>query len=231
MNKKGFTLAEVLITLGIIGVVAALTLPPVISHHNKKVVETRLAKFYSVMNQAIQRSIADNGDMEYWITDPDVLEEGRYINDTKLFDKYIIPYLDAETYYNYEVGGYANNRKVYVLKDGSAFNSEITHMTFSFTPDILVDSLSNGDVELKYMGKKLFHFVIPKCSNNTAYHNSAKDIIGIVPTSNIYELKKQNREDEADTWDCNEDRKGKVNCAAVIMRNGWKIPDDYPIKF
>ena len=59
---KGFTLAEVLITLTVIGVVAALTLPTVISHHNKKVVETKLAKFYSTMNEAIQRSIIDNGE-------------------------------------------------------------------------------------------------------------------------------------------------------------------------
>ena len=32
-NQKGFTLAEVLITLGIIGVVAALTLPALIQNH------------------------------------------------------------------------------------------------------------------------------------------------------------------------------------------------------
>lgn len=34
--KKGFTLAEVLITLGIIGVVAALTLPSLITNYRKK---------------------------------------------------------------------------------------------------------------------------------------------------------------------------------------------------
>lgn len=35
MNKKAFTLAEVLITLGIIGVVAALTMPTVIQNYKK----------------------------------------------------------------------------------------------------------------------------------------------------------------------------------------------------
>ena len=38
----GFTLAEVLITLGIIGVVAALTLPSVIQKYQKKVTVERL---------------------------------------------------------------------------------------------------------------------------------------------------------------------------------------------
>ncbi len=39
-NKSGFTLAEVLITLGIIGIVAALTLPVLLSRNEEKVRET-----------------------------------------------------------------------------------------------------------------------------------------------------------------------------------------------
>ena len=35
-NKKGFTLAEVLITLGIIGVVAAMTMPSLINNYKDK---------------------------------------------------------------------------------------------------------------------------------------------------------------------------------------------------
>lgn len=61
-HKIGFTLAEVLITLGIIGVVAALTIPTLMANHRKNVVETRLAKFYSTMNQAIHMAEADYGD-------------------------------------------------------------------------------------------------------------------------------------------------------------------------
>lgn len=51
--NKGFTLAEVLVTLGIIGVVAALTMPTLIDNHRKAVTETRLEKFYSLMSQAV----------------------------------------------------------------------------------------------------------------------------------------------------------------------------------
>ena len=54
-----FTLAEVLITLGIIGIVAAMTLPALIQKNNNQVVEARLKKFYSVMNQAIIQAEAD----------------------------------------------------------------------------------------------------------------------------------------------------------------------------
>ena len=44
--KKAFTLAEVLITLGVIGVVAAMTIPALITAHNKHVIETKLFKLH-----------------------------------------------------------------------------------------------------------------------------------------------------------------------------------------
>jgi len=46
--KKGFTLAEVLITLGIIGVVAAMTIPTLMTKYAKQRTETQLVKFYSM---------------------------------------------------------------------------------------------------------------------------------------------------------------------------------------
>ena len=53
--QKGFTLAEVLITLGIIGIVAALTLPSMINNSNKKEFEALLKKQYSALQQAVLR--------------------------------------------------------------------------------------------------------------------------------------------------------------------------------
>lgn len=50
-TNPAFTLAEVLITLGIIGVVAALTIPVLTQNYKKRVVETRLQKFYSTINK------------------------------------------------------------------------------------------------------------------------------------------------------------------------------------
>lgn len=60
--KKGFTLAEVLITLGIIGVVAAMTMPSLIQNYRKKEATTRIKKFYSMMSQAVllQQTITEN---------------------------------------------------------------------------------------------------------------------------------------------------------------------------
>jgi len=53
MEKNGFTLAEVLITLGIIGVVAALTLPSLMSRIGKQQLEASFKKAYSVLQNAL----------------------------------------------------------------------------------------------------------------------------------------------------------------------------------
>ncbi len=59
-RQKGFTLAEVLITLGIIGVVAAMTLPTLISNYQKVVLKTQYKKGVSILANAIQMEMAKN---------------------------------------------------------------------------------------------------------------------------------------------------------------------------
>lgn len=57
----GFTLAEVLITLGIIGVIAAMTLPSLVAHKTGKELEAALKKNYSVASQALMSLNYDQG--------------------------------------------------------------------------------------------------------------------------------------------------------------------------
>ena len=64
--KKVFTLAEVLITLGIIGVVAAMTLPSVIAKYQKQQTIAKLKKAYSEISQAIRISEVKYGTMDSW---------------------------------------------------------------------------------------------------------------------------------------------------------------------
>ena len=61
LNKAAFTMAEVLITLGIIGIVAAMTLPSLIQKHRDKVIITQIRKVYSDINNAAVRAQADFG--------------------------------------------------------------------------------------------------------------------------------------------------------------------------
>ena len=51
VKKWGFTLAEVLITLGIIGVVAAITIPALLTNLNNRHTESILREDYSILQQ------------------------------------------------------------------------------------------------------------------------------------------------------------------------------------
>ena len=64
MTKRfGFTLAEVLITLGIIGVVAAMTIPTLMNQTGQAEFKTGFKKIISTLNQAITMNVAmDNND-------------------------------------------------------------------------------------------------------------------------------------------------------------------------
>ncbi|MDO5438113.1 MAG: type II secretion system protein [bacterium] len=65
MKLKAFTLAEVLITLAIIGVVAAVSIPSVISNSQQQEFKTGLRKAVSVLNSAITMNMALDGETPY----------------------------------------------------------------------------------------------------------------------------------------------------------------------
>lgn len=82
--KKGFTLAEVLITLGIVGVVSALTLPTLINNFRAKALETSFKKADAVLTRAMQTTMFEHGITRYY--DFGQYCKGNYCTDTKASD-------------------------------------------------------------------------------------------------------------------------------------------------
>lgn len=226
-KENGFTLAEVLITLGIIGVVAALTLPNLIGDYRNRVAETRLQKFYSLMNQAILQSITDNGEVEGWtyfnndVTD----EDGNYVNQADKndasFQKYLAPYLkitekkEAKDYFGKKI-------YLYFLADGSSFSfSQHENRDIRFYP-------KNPEKCLKqqyYNGTCAFAFEFYPINNASSW----KYLYNKGMEATLY--KWDGNEDTLYTDDergCNKDAGNGAYCTAIIQRNGWKIPKDYP---
>jgi prepilin-type N-terminal cleavage/methylation domain-containing protein len=72
MNKKiGFTLAEVLITIGIVGVVASVTIPTVIKNTEKKDTVAKVKEIYSILAQATTQINNDcGGSINNCLTNP-----------------------------------------------------------------------------------------------------------------------------------------------------------------
>lgn len=118
MKSKAFTLAEILITLGIIGVVAALTLPVLIEEHQKKETVAKLKALNSIMGQAFQLSKTENGDWSTW--DNNSFGNGGPGYDwtsgdgneqLKWLEKYVLPYLkitETSVKGKYAIVGLAN---------------------------------------------------------------------------------------------------------------------------
>lgn len=87
MKKKiAFTLAEVLITLGIIGVVAAITIPSLLTNIRHRDISVKLQKFTSVMRQMLLTAEEEQGPVNEW---------NIRLSKEKFFETYFLPYVKA----------------------------------------------------------------------------------------------------------------------------------------
>lgn len=217
-NKNlAFTLAEVLITLGIIGVVAAMTLPVLIQNYKRHEVETKLQKFYSLMNQAAKQSELTYGEFQYWNNstlreDVDGIETW--------WNTYFAPYVKTLKTEKEGLGLW-----VY-LTDGTAFyifNYYGDSDTSSSTHIYFYPKVKHGTVTT--MGKDFFTFFINA--------NTNKNLAIVEPykfgwNGNIQKL----TDGEFGCRKVNEGEKHTPHyCTALIEANGWKIPKNYPFRF
>ena len=65
-DSYAFTLAEVLIVLGIIGIVAELTIPTLMNNVQNQVTVVTVKKAYSTLSQAYTMAVQDNGIPDTW---------------------------------------------------------------------------------------------------------------------------------------------------------------------
>ena len=91
-SKAGFTLAEVLITLGIIGVVAAMTIPNLIQKNYEHQTIAKLKETHSILSQAIRMASEEYGELSGWGTldnekDSSGIKVTKFMNNIKPFIK------------------------------------------------------------------------------------------------------------------------------------------------
>ncbi len=235
VRRAAFTLAEVLITLGIIGVVAALTMPALIQNYTHSVAEARLKKFYSIMNQAILQSIVDNGEVESWsyfnadVTD----DEGNTVNQTdkndESFQKYLAPYLKITHKKEAKDAG-GNKIILYFLADGSAFSfayHENRDLAFyPKNPEKCINKSNGTYDEIKGICSFAFEFY-PIDGNSPDWKYLYKK--GMEPFLYKWDGDENSLYTDS-TYGCNNNSNNGwgAYCTAIIQRNGWKIPKNYP---
>ena len=226
--SKGFTLAEVLITLGIIGVVAALTIPTLIQKYTNKVVETRLVQFYSSINQAVKLSEIDNGDKKLWYKDvsggvPD--KDGNLPSTSdaqEWFETYLAPYMKIS-----KIGMYKEGSLLVYFNNGSILRAAAhTTRDWYFFPGDMEKCLKKSEKA----GACLFYFSFNPASSSPTWKYAVDK--GFETMIYLWDGTKEQVENiclkklpPPDSSVSN-----AAWCSRWIQLNNWKIPENYPYK-
>jgi len=90
-HQKAFTLAETLLTLAVIGVVAVLVIQNIINSINRQQTLSGLKVAYSILKEAVKQSEIDNDETQYWdYSNGDAWAKNVRANE--FAHKYLIPY-------------------------------------------------------------------------------------------------------------------------------------------
>lgn len=231
-QKRAFTLAEVLITLGIIGIIAAMTLPVVIGNYQKKVTVEKLKTVFVKFSEVIMRSEMDNGEASSW-------------------DYSLSPDKFAQIYFSPYITNFKLDKSYWVIKglDGAAVSSGISSQMskFSLANGTLVGFFTSGTNN----GTSIMIYVDingvnpPNVVGRDVFRMSVTKIYGFTLGAD--------RSDENAHWShnssdhknrsyllsenfggCNTNGRSQFGytagdaCSLLIMLDGWKISDDYP---
>ena len=228
-RNAAFTLAEVLITLGIIGIVAALTMPALIANYQKKQTVVQLKKAYTTLSQAVKLSELENGEIKYWDLS---------LSSDDFFEKYLSHFLTLNNsniqlqnlQYKYLSGGACvddvctENSFIAFLSDGSMLiisrNSGGGKRAFA----IDINGLKNPNI----VGKDLFIFWITQNNGLAPFGYSNTIFADGSGTSQTFGIEYDRHTLTGNnTHACAKGKKG-FWCTALIMMDGWEIKDDYP---
>ena len=218
-----------LITLGIIGVVAAMTMPMLIAKYQKLVTANKLKVAYSLIAQSIERAEADYGPVKYWTFD----SEEAFVN------KYVKPYFQVVRVY--DVGSlpadfhhYCRNGNIcdsygsfraaskIVLKNGMMLSMTIDATTNDYVWLVIMVDL-NGLKNNSTYGKDTFVF-----SLDPDYEKLLPYGLGRVTGEFTDTIRDKSRAALLSGSDARSCVNNGIFCAAVIFMDNWQIKDDYP---
>jgi prepilin-type N-terminal cleavage/methylation domain-containing protein len=166
-SAKAFTLAEVLVTLMIIGVIAAMTIPALRKSAEQKEMIAGMKKAYSSLNQMVSMSEIDNGSLRRW----------NITTNEAFIQEYILPYLNISKdcgknaacfgpeIKHFNGSPYSENIYYIKLTDGTRWmfvNQDTVH--FHVFADI------NGDKKPNRFGNDTFLFTVIRSALNDGAH-------------------------------------------------------------
>lgn len=244
MKKKiynkfiAFTLVEVLLVLVIIGIIAAITIPPLVSNFQKQITINQYKKIYSTLSTAIKRSEADNRFVDDWD-----FSYTAYQPETNVIwvNTYITPYLTIADACENGQGCWATQIKKpngdeftmypetnsnflkYRLPDGAVI---AVILRDDERIEVLVDV--NGSQKPNIMGKDVFDFwLLNKNSVSSTYTYVNPTTGGIYPCGYGVDI----TGGSYSSYGCGKNVAGGSAgsfCGMKIIEDGYRINDDYP---
>jgi len=223
-------MAEVLVTLGIIGVIAAMTLSSLITKYQKYQTAIQLKAAYSMVGNIIDRSIADNGDPKHWNITSSKLD---------VINLYILPYVSNVIRIKNESAWTDEYKKNNPFGTGWIYYVDLTNGT-----RIIFDlwGRSHGADMTAYCG---LNFIVDLNGKKTP-NKWGRDLFKIrlnTSDSSLYfdGLYSNQWKNDSDYADCSikliqksreEIKQQCINnlstCGALIYEDSWEILDDYP---
>lgn len=239
-KKLAFTLAEIIIVLGIVGIIAEMTIPGLVTSYQETATLAGLKKTYATLTTVFQNAIMENGKTNAW----PLTVAGDYTEGAAVITNYILPQLKVSKNcgfinwgqptkgcwaYGYYIDGSngANGPPdgclSVTLSDGTNLcfanvSNPTTHYYFRIYADI------NGLKKPNRYGKDRFVFV-------AGYRTYDK--VEPYGTDNLYPTINEPDRDAcwnsgADPGDFGSAGTGLLCSYTIIKRDNWQIADDYP---
>lgn len=229
-SKKAFTLAEVLVTLGIIGVVAAMTMPTLINDQRNKALEAQFKVAHSMISQTLTQMGSENIDLTkmYCGTGMRDRTENIFIRDFAKYFKVIKSEYGStndltklgykKSYFNQSAPGYnyfnvdSHNNGAIILSNGMMIaSSGCWWMDGGIGIDFIVDT--NGTKGPNKFGYDVFYFQFG--DGNKLYPDAGDYLFA---TTDAKKVACCNFE-KANTCSVPEDT--GVGCAQFALTNTW----------
>ena len=219
--KEGFTLAEVLITLGIIGVVAAMSIPTLITNVQKTRTASELKKAYADISVAMRMAEGEFGDITGWTYDN---KTSSAIACAALFDtylKYYTPSGAAES----QLAVLRGNSVAYTLLSGTQMivsnNSIGTNKGAMGSIQMIIDLNGYHQKPNRFGRDAFFLYLLP--TKGVRFHSISDG----ESFDKIKTRKQLLNGPSSNGYQCNKSGRG-MWCGALIQKDGWKISPDYP---
>ena len=217
--KKGFTLAEILVTLGIVGVVAAMTIPHIQTSVLKQQVGPRLMRAINTIENAIQLSFTQEDVNKFY--------EFSNKNVTELFEEYVEPVMKGSK-------GSFSSFKYYTNFDQSSSNHiQVTTSAKIFTtPDgMQFFGPTSGSLSTCTGSKCTKYFYIDVNGNSTPPNALGRDLFQMLLMEDGSVVAKGAENDwttgatskASKTCNKTEVKNNGYYCAGAIYDNGGKV--------